>query len=396
MARTRVEPRVPGTNVARRRPQRGSRMSMFLFRLGAGSRRARGLVLAVWLLVLGGLIGGAAMLGTQYDDSFVIPGTQSQQGQDVLADRFGLTGTSAQVMVTTTSGAITKPPASQHVARIATQIDDLPGVAAGNPLKGDYPLVSDDRSSTIVQVRFTSDAPSDRLLEEVTDAGSPDVNDLDTWVGGDAYKDTSEPSRVPELLGLMVSYLILALTFGSLLAAGMPILSSLIGVGVTLSTIIVMSSVATVSSSAPTLAEMLGMAVGIDYALFILSRHRRHLGEGHSPTEAMSRALATAGSAVVFAGTTVVIALTGLIVAGIPVLTVMGLAAAGAVTIAVMLALTLLPAVALLLGERLRPKPRREKRRLRRHRTDRPQAAPVGRGRASAPTGSGPSRRCRC
>ena len=139
------------------------------------------------------------------------------------------------------------------------------------------------------------------------------MNDLDTWVGGDAYKDTSEPSRVPELLGLLVSYLILALTFGSLLAAGMPILSSLIGVGVTLSAIILVSSVSTVSSSAPTLAEMLGMAVGIDYALFILSRHRRHLGEGHSPTEAMSRALATAGSAVVFAGTTVVIALTGLI-----------------------------------------------------------------------------------
>ena len=347
---------------------------MFLFRLGARIARRRGLVVALWGLLLAGLIGGAGLLGTQYDDSFVIPGTQSQQGQDVLADRFGLTGTSAQVMVTTTSGAITEPPASQHVAQIASQIDDLPGVAAGNPLKGDYPLVSDDRSSTIVQVRFTSDAPSDRLLGEVTDAGSPEVNDLDTWVGGDAYKDTSEPSRVPELLGLLVSYLILALTFGSLLAAGMPILSSLIGVGVTLSAIILVSSVSTVSSSAPTLAEMLGMAVGIDYALFILSRHRRHLGEGHSPTEAMSRALATAGSAVVFAGTTVVIALTGLMVAGIPVLTVMGLAAAGAVTIAVLLALTLLPAVALLLGERLRPKPRRERRRLRRHRPGRPAA----------------------
>ncbi len=120
---------------------------------------------------------------------------------------------------------------------------------------------------------------------------------------------------------------------------------------------------ATVSSSAPTLAEMLGLAVGIDYALFILSRYRRHLGEGHSPPESMSRALATAGSAVVFAGATVVIALTGLSVAGIPVLTVMGLSAAAAVSIAVLLALTLLPAVALLLGERLRPKPRRTKER---------------------------------
>ena len=350
---------------------------MFLFRLGGRIARRRGVVLAVWGLVLAALIGGAGMLGTHYDDTFVIPGTQSQEGQDVLADRFGITGTSGQVMVTATSGAITDSAAAQQVKKVAQQIDDLPGVAASDPLSGDYPLVSDDSTSTIIQVRFTSDAPSDSLLEQVTAAGTPDSSSgLETWVGGDAYGDTSEPSRVPELLGLLVSYLILAVTFSSLLAAGMPILSSLVGVGVTLSSIVLFTSLTTVSSSAPTLAEMLGLAVGIDYALFILSRHRRHLAEGHSPTESMSRALATAGSAVVFAGTTVVIALTGLAIARIPVLTVMGLAAAGAVTIAVTLALTLLPAVALLLGERLRPKPRREKRRSRRHRTDHAEETP--------------------
>jgi RND superfamily putative drug exporter len=351
-------------------------MSMFLFRLGGRIARARGAVVAAWFLVLAALIGGSAMLGTHYDDTFVIPGTQSQEGQDVLADRFGITGTSGQVMVSATSGRITDSATAKQVKDVAKRIDDLPGVAAGDPLSGDYPLVADDRSSTIIQVRFTSDAPADGLLEQVTDAGTPPASSgLETWVGGDAYGDTSEPSRVPELLGLLVSYLILAVTFSSLLAAGMPIVSSLVGVGVTLSSIVLFTSLTTVSSSAPTLAEMLGLAVGIDYALFILSRHRRHLGEGHSPTESMSRALSTAGSAVVFAGTTVVIALTGLAIAHIPVLTVMGLAAAGAVTIAVMLALTLLPAVALLLGERLRPKPRREKRR-RRHRTGGAEAAP--------------------
>ena len=118
----------------------------------------------------------------------------------------------------------------------------------------------------------------------------------------------------------------------------------------------------TVSSTAPTLAEMLGLAVGIDYALFILSRHRAQLAEGLDVVESMSRALATAGSAVVFAGTTVIIALAGLSVAKIPVLTVMGLGAAFSVTVAVSVALTLLPAIALLLGERLRPKPRKARR----------------------------------
>ena len=182
-------------------------------------------------------------------------------------------------------------------------------------------------------------------------------------MGGDAYKSTADPSHVPELLGLLVSFLILALTFGSLLAAGMPITTSLIGVAVTLCAVVVTSSVVTVSSTAPTLAEMLGLAVGIDYALFILSRHRRQMAEGVPAPESMARALATAGSAVVFAGTTVIIALAGLSVAQIPVLTVMGLSAAGAVSVAVMIALTLLPAIALLFGERLRPRPRRERRR---------------------------------
>ena len=181
-------------------------------------------------------------------------------------------------------------------------------------------------------------------------------------VGGDAYKTDSDPSKVPELLGLFVSFLILVLTFRSLVAAGMPITTALVGVGVTITSVIVVSNVITVSSTAPTLAEMLGLAVGIDYALFILSRHRAQLAEGLDVVESMSRALATAGSAVVFAGTTVIIALAGLSVAKIPVLTVMGLGAAFSVTVAVSVALTLLPAIALLLGERLRPKPRKARR----------------------------------
>ena len=190
-------------------------------------------------------------------------------------------------------------------------------------------------------------------------AEPPASSAVATSVGGDAYKSTADPSHLPELLGLFVSFLILAMTFGSLLAAGMPITTSLVGVGVTLSAVVITSNLVTVSSTAPTLAEMLGLAVGIDYALFILSRHRRQLAEGLDVAESMARALATAGSAVVFAGATVIIALAGLSVAKIPVLTVMGLGAAGAVAVAVVIALTLLPAIALLLGERLRPKPRR-------------------------------------
>ncbi len=256
---------------------------MFLFRLGGKIARHRGLTVAIWILILAALIGGSRTLGTSYDDTFVLPGASSQAGQDVLAERFGLTGTNGQVLVTADSGAITDKDNADQVADLATAIDDLDDVAAGNPLVGDYPLVSDDEKNTIIQVRFVSQNPDEDLLDEVTEAATPaSGSDLETSIGGDAYKDSAEPSRVPELLGLLVSYLILAITFGSFLAAGMPILSSLVGVGVTLSAVVIVTNVTTVSSSAPTLAEMLGLAVGIDYALFILSRHRRNLAEGHS------------------------------------------------------------------------------------------------------------------
>ncbi len=215
-------------------------------------------------------------------------------------------------------------------------------------------------------------------------------------MGGDAYKSTADPSHVPELLGLLVSFMILALTFGSLLAAGMPITTSLIGVAVTLSAVVVTSNVVTVSSTAPTLAEMLGLAVGIDYALFILSRHRRQMAEGVPAPESMARALATAGSAVVFAGATVIIALAGLSVAQIPVLTVMGLGAAAAVAVAVMIALTLLPAIALLLGERLRPRAKRAASSAYAGQGGAPgDCAPLGPGRHALPDRDGPCRhRC--
>lgn len=333
---------------------------MLLYRLGGFIDRARVWVVVAWLLLLTALIGASSMLGTHYDDTFTIPGTQSQQGQDVLADRFGLTGTNGQVLYTSERGPISAGAAAGAVGDAVQKVNALAGVAVSNPLTADDPLVSQDGRSTIASLRFTSQTPSDALLDRVLETAEPDSSSgVKALVGGDAYKSTGDPSRVPELLGLLVSFFILAVALGSLIAAGMPILSSLVGVGVTLSAVVVTSSFATVSSSAPTLAEMLGLAVGIDYALFLLSRHRQHLRDGLSPAESMARALATAGSAVVFAGTTVVIALLGLAVAQIPVLTVMGLAAAVAVVAAVSVALTLVPAIALLLGERLRPRRRR-------------------------------------
>ena len=339
-------------------------MSIFLYRLGGLIAKHRDLVLGVWMLILGLLGGGAAMLGDSYDDSFSIPGTESQEGQDILGDRFDQTGATGQILFTVKAGKITDSANAKSVGDISTAVSKVKGATLSNPLKADDPTINKDEQATLGQVRFSAKVPTEATLDNVLKAAKPPASPaVSTSVGGDAYKSTADPSHVPELLGLLVSFMILAITFGSLLAAGMPITTSLIGVAVTLSGVVVMSSVVTVSSTAPTLAEMLGLAVGIDYALFILSRHRRQMAEGVPAPESMARALATAGSAVVFAGATVIIALAGLSVAQIPVLTVMGLSAAGAVAVAVLIALTLLPAIALLLGERLRPKPKRRGRR---------------------------------
>ncbi len=338
-------------------------MSLFLYRLGRIVARHRGLVVGLWVLALVGLGGGSAMLGDKYDDSFSIPGTDSQEGQDLLAERFGLTGASGQVLFSARSGKITDQANAAEVASLVKAIDAVDGVSINDPLSAATPTLNTGSTATLAQISFADQVPTEDTLDEVLAAGTTGPQDpVTASIGGDAYKSSADPSKVPEMLGLLVSFLILVLTFRSLVAAGMPILTALVGVGVTITSVIVVSNLVTVSSTAPTLAEMLGLAVGIDYALFILSRHRARLAEGLDVVESMSRALATAGSAVVFAGTTVIIALAGLSVANIPVLTVMGLGAAFSVTVAVSVALTLLPAIALLLGERLRPKPRKARR----------------------------------
>jgi RND superfamily putative drug exporter len=151
---------------------------------------------------------------------------------------------------------------------------------------------------------------------------------------------------------VVASFVVLFISFGTLLLAGLPLVTAILGVAIGLSAISALTAVTEINSVAPTLATMLGLAVGIDYALFIVSRHRQQLADGLDPAESVARATATAGSAVVFAGVTVLIALVGLVVVGIPFLSVMGLAAAGTVAIAVLIAVTLLPALLGFAGQR--------------------------------------------
>jgi RND superfamily putative drug exporter len=244
---------------------------------------------------------------------------------------------------------------------MVTAIEDIPGVDSVVSPFSEYAgvAVNDDASMAIIRVQF--DGPStevtDATLDELTATATiAEKGDLRAEFGGQVFQDTSFGITITEVFGVVFAGLVLFITFGSLLAAGMPIATALVGVGISIGAISGYTAFATVSSTAPLLALMIGLAVGIDYALFILSRHRNQLALGEDPEESAGLAVGTAGSAVVFAGVTVIIALLGLLVVGIPFLSVMGVGAAFAVLIAILVAVTLLPAFMGLAKRRLVPR----------------------------------------
>jgi RND superfamily putative drug exporter len=336
-------------------------MSSFLARLGRASYRRRGLVSLAWLVVLGAVVALLATVGGSFDDRFTIPGSESQEAFDRLAELSPTsTGVGAQIVFVAPDGStVTDPAVATAIQQVLAEAAESPQVeTVVSPF--DSQAVSPDQRAALATVSF--DVPREELEEGSLDALQETTTaaqeaGLEVAVGGNAFGTTGVEIGATEFIGVAVAVLVLVLTFGSLLAAGMNLLTAFVGIAVGMSALLLTSNLVTLSSSAPTLALMIGLAVGIDYALFILSRHRTQLATGMDPEESAARATGTAGSAVVFAGLTVVIALAGLSVVGIPFLTVMGLGAAGTVLVAVLVALTLLPALLGFAGARLAPKP---------------------------------------
>jgi putative drug exporter of the RND superfamily len=336
-------------------------MATLLARLGRASYRHRGLVSVAWLAILGAVVTLLLTVGGSFDDEFTIPGSESQEALDQLDQASpGTAGISAQIVFVAPDGSTVADPANaaaiQQVAAAAGRAPQVASVVS--PF--DSSAISPDGRAALATVQYDvahEDLAPDSLdaLTETTDAAE-DAG-FEVAVGGNAFGTTGVTIGATEFVGVAVAVAVLALTFGSLLAAGMNLLTALVGIAVGMGGLLLASNVITLSSTAPTLALMIGLAVGIDYTLFILTRHRTQLASGMDPEESAARAVGTAGSAVVFAGLTVVIALSGLAVVGIPFLTVMGVGAAGTVLVAVLVALTLLPALLGFAGKRLAPEP---------------------------------------
>jgi len=338
-------------------------MASLLNRIAMAAFRRRRLVLALWLVIAAAVIASMAAFGGagKINQTFTVPGSQSQQALDAMKQEFpAASGTSAQIVFTAPPGqTVTTAAAHQAIASVLGAAAKAPQVVAVvSPFRSG--AVSPAHTAAIAQIDYQvtgSDLKTATLDALRTAAQSAPHGDLGVAVGGAAYGNTAANPGAEDLIGVLVAVLVLALTFGSLLAAGMPLLTALFGIVVTVAGILALTGAVDVSSTALTLALMIGLAVGIDYALFIVTRHRSQLAWGVPLEESVGLALGTAGSAVLFAGLTVVIAMAGLSVVGIPFLTVMGLCAAGAVFTAVAVALTLLPAILGFAGARLVPKP---------------------------------------
>ncbi|WP_435194174.1 MMPL family transporter [Streptomyces sp. NRRL F-5630] len=336
-------------------------MAQRLYALGRWAARRRGRVLAVWVLLLAVAVGLGTTLHGKLSTEFTVPGIESQEAQDLLKEKFPeAAGGTARVVFEAPKGEkLTGAKEQRAIGATLKEVAHIPGVLqVADPAKTG--TVSKDRTIAYADAVFGKPA------QEVPQSAKDKLDDaLDTArhaglkaeLGGTVSAPPVEVGGPAEIIGVVVAFVVLALTLGSLLAAGLPLLTALIGVGVGVMTVEFLSRFIEMTNTATILALMIGLAVGIDYALFLVSRHREQLADPDEDVhDSIGRATATAGSAVTFAGITVIIALAALASAGIPFLTVMGLAAAGTVLVAVLVALTLVPALLGFLGERLRPK----------------------------------------
>jgi uncharacterized membrane protein YdfJ with MMPL/SSD domain len=335
-------------------------MAGVLYRLGRLCANRAIVVVAVWLGLVVVVQLTVLRVGAETSNDLTLPGTESQQATDLLASRFPpQQNGSSPVVFHVSKGKITDSATKQAVEASYKALSKAPHVASApdpfaNSASG---LVSKDAKTAFTPVLL--DIPNGEVTEELADSilattAPARKAGVDVSVGGNLGGVLSKsPTESSEVIGLLAAMLILALTFGSLVAMGMPIITAVLGLATALGLIGLLGHLLSIPTVGPTLATMIGLGVGIDYALFLVTKHRDQMANGVERHESIARAVATSGGAIVFAGGTVIIALLSLWVAGIPLVASLGYASAVAVLTAVLAAITLLPAMLALAGKHL-------------------------------------------
>jgi RND superfamily putative drug exporter len=333
-------------------------MTGALYSLARFCARHRYLVLSAWLIVTVVLVGVSHQLGNHSSDDLTLPGTGSQQATDTLSKSFpDQANGSSPIVLHVDHGKLTDSQYASAVDQAAADVAKARYVASVvNPLtpQGASALSKNQATAYLsVTLSVSPGVLSESDAQTIINAAARPAQTagIQVQTGGQLGQKVSTPStESSELIGIIAAMVILTFVFGTVVAMLLPILTAILGLASTLSIVTILSHVTTVSTVAPTLATMIGLGVGIDYALFIVTRHFRGLGAGLDVRESLARAVATSGGAVTFAGGTVTIALVSLAVARIPLVTTLGLMAAVAVVVAVLAALTLLPALLAITG----------------------------------------------
>ncbi|PAF34356.1 hypothetical protein CHH69_16210 [Terribacillus saccharophilus] len=339
-------------------------MSKFLYSLGKWSALNKKKMISIWVLLLVAIGAIGVILKPTFTESMTIPNTPSEKALDVIGEEFPSGPDRAKIRVIFgDEDTLTYETGQRIVTDTLNEIKQDKNVESiANPFEGG--TVSEDGSVAYADVTYkqgADDVPEssiDHLKDSLKTAQSDGVQ---TELSGDITLSSLEIGGTSEVIGVIIAFVILAVTFGSLIIAGLPIVTALIGLGVSTSVTLIGTQFFDLASTSLSMAGMIGLAVGIDYALFIFMKYREFLRTGMDRYEAIGRANGTAGSAVVFAGLTVIVALCGLMVVGIPFLSVMGITAAISVLFGVLVSLTLVPAIMSIAGKKMYPKINKKK-----------------------------------
>lgn len=336
-------------------------MTRFLYALGRQCAAHRRIVAVVWLVIVVGIAVVARGLGQQTSDNLVLPGTNSDRATNVLNAHFPqqANGTNPITLQAAPGKKLTDGTQEQAVKQV---IDAYKKDSAVLHVVGPYSSSGASqitKNKTIAYISLTlRDSPSELTVDDahgIVDVANPVKKaGISMAAGGYLGQKVSKPStHTSEVVGIVAAIVILLFTFGSAVAMGLPIGTAILGLVAGLGIVTILGQVMQVPTTAPALATMIGLGVGIDYGLFVVSRHRDQLRTGMEVSESIARTTATSGGAVLFAGTTVIIALLSLAVAGIPLVTTLGITAAIVVLVAMLAALTLMPALLGFLGTRV-------------------------------------------
>jgi putative drug exporter of the RND superfamily len=333
-----------------------------LYHLGHFCVRHRLVVIAVWFVAFIALIAGARVVGSNTNDNLTLPGTDSQKATDLLDDKFPeqANGTVPIVFVAPAGHKLDESKYQDSITDVYNDYKNDKGAvtSAVSPFSSDgADQLSQDKTIGYISLSL-KDSPSELdkdAAQHILDVANPGKSTgMQVSAGAYVGQKLSKPStQLSVVVGIVAAIVILLFTFGTVVAMGMPILTAILGLVSGLSIIALLGEVVDVPTTAPALATMIGLGVGIDYGLFMVTRHRSQLARGMEVRESVARANATSGGAVVFAGSTVIIALVSLLVAGIPLVTTLGYTAAIVVLIAVLAAITLMPALLGVLGPRI-------------------------------------------